>query len=135
MSAEAAVYARLSGYSGLTDLVGDRIYPMVIPPEKRGDAVTYQLIGTTPTPAMRADAPLTRSRIQVSCYGTKTSSQSAYASAKAVRDQVVAALNRFRGTVGGVAVQAVYRLTEFDLYDDDAKVDGVAVDFDVVFEE
>ena len=84
---------------------------------------------------MGADAAVSRSRIQVKCYGTKTASQSAYAAAKAVRDQVVAALNRFRGTAGGVAVQAVYKLTEIDLYDDDAKVDGVAVDFQVVFEE
>lgn len=134
MSAEAAVYGRLSNYSDLTDLVSTNIYPGRLPPGTRGQAVSYELIGHTPTRAMSADAAVARSRVQVNCFGERSGSVSSYASAKAVRDAVVAALNRFRGTAGGVAVQAVYLITEVDLYDQDAKKDGIAVDFDVVFE-
>lgn len=135
MSAEIAVFDRLSNFAGLTALVSNRIFPNIIPPKKAMPAVTYQLITYQPTLAMGSNAGVSRSRIQVSCFGRGSGSASAYASAKGVRDQVVAALDRFRGTAGGVVVQAIYILNEVDLYDDNAKVDGVAIDFDVVFEE
>lgn len=48
MSAESALYSALSGASGLTALVGTRIYPDVIPEDADLPAVVYQRAGTSP---------------------------------------------------------------------------------------
>lgn len=44
MSAEKIVYAALSEHTPLTAIVGDRIYPLVIPEAARLPAVTYDVV-------------------------------------------------------------------------------------------
>lgn len=48
MSAETATHAALSTHSGLTALVGTRIYPLTMPQDCPLPAVTYQLIDDIP---------------------------------------------------------------------------------------
>jgi len=49
MSAETQLYAALSGWTGLTDLVANRIYPDAIPENVDLPAVVYVRAGTNPT--------------------------------------------------------------------------------------
>lgn len=128
MNVEVAVYARLSGFSGLTTLT-NRIRPVLAP---QGDAyplVVYSVISDLPHPAMSRDAKPHRARVQVSSFAKK------FDDMRAVDEQVRLALSRFRGTAGGVVVQDILEDTVQDLYDDSG--DGVyqrARDFTIFYE-
>lgn len=128
MNVDAAVYARLSGFAGLTALT-NRIRPVTAP---QGDAfpyVVYALVSDLPYPAMGVNARPHRARVQVSSFAKK------FDDARAVDAQVRLALSRFRGTSGSVVVQDILEDTVQDLYGDAG--DGVfqrARDFIVYYE-
>lgn len=111
---EEAVANRLSTFGGLTALVGTtppRIWPVLLPQNPVYPAVTYQVISAERTSAMGADTGLRQTRIQVSSWAPK------YADVKAVKEQVRAALQRWRGTVLGVVVQDTFIENESDFFD------------------
>lgn len=69
MSAEAEVYAALSGFSGLISIVGAAIYPDVLPEKTPYPAVVFARVRTEPVISISnvyfgADVGL-----QVSCWG------------------------------------------------------------------
>jgi hypothetical protein len=129
MSADKIVYAVLSGHAGTVALVGTGIYPGVAPESAGTPRIVYQEITLLPVSAMGSDTGLMRSRMQVSVWGAD------YTQSKDVADQVRDALQRYRGTAGGIEVQACYLESSVDLYDEDARRLGVAIDFDIVFRE
>lgn len=123
---ETILYARLSGYSGLTALVGDRIHPVILPEGVTYPAVTYQRISTYPRDSsMSVDNGLVRARFQISIWADT------YASVKSVKEQVRGALQRYTTT----GLQGSYLVSENDLYDEDALKYGVAIDFELVYME
>lgn len=111
MNVDAAVYGRLSGFAGLTALVGSgnscRVRPVAVPQGDVYPYVTYRVISDLPYHAMSVDAALHRARVQVSSIDDD------FNGCRAVDAQVKAALSRFRGTAGGVTVQ--------DIFEDDAR--------------
>lgn len=129
MSGDKIVYAVLSAHAGTVALVGSRLYPGVAPDGAGTPRVVYQEITVQPVSAMGSDTGLMRSRMQISSWGAD------YTQSKDVSDQVRAALQRFRGTAGGIEVQASYLESSVDLYDEDSRRLGVATDFDIVFRE
>lgn len=123
MSLEADLFTRLSTHDGLVALVGQRIYPLVIPQKVAMPAVRYQRVAVTHTSAMGVDAPLTTTLVQVSSHADT------FDGARAVAVQVRAALQRWMDD--DVGVQDVYVESEIDLYDQ-ADLEGgyqVATDF------
>lgn len=110
ISIEEALFRYLSGYAGLSELVGDRIYPDVLPQKVTMPAVKHQRIDTPREYSHSGDSNLAHPRFQFSGFAlTKPA-------AKAVADQIRAAFNaynqgRLNGTIvamggaGGVDVQ------------------------------
>lgn len=86
MSAETELYAVLSGSSGLTALVGTRIYPDILPEETSLPAVVYSRTGTQPIATIHGGNCGEFADLQISAWG-KTR-----VSASAVADQVDVAL-------------------------------------------
>ena len=128
MLIEEAIYSYLSGHAGLIALVGTRIYPLVMPQNTILSAVTFSKVSGPRVHAMQQDAGLAYPRFQVSCWGAT------YKSAKDVAAQVRAALQDFKGTmggVGGVAVSGVFIQDENDLYEPGTQVYHVALDFTI----
>lgn len=126
MVIEEGLYNHLSNHAGLTALVGTQIYPIVIPQGKTPPMVTFQKINGPRVHAMQQDAGMAYPRFQVSCWGMT------YKSAKDVAAQVRAALQDFKGTmggVGGVVVSGVFIEDENDLYEPGTQVYHVALDF------
>lgn len=127
---EAAIYSRLTAYAGLTALVSTRISPLMLPEKTAFPAVSFFLVSRSKFPGMGSDGALTRARIQVDCWGAS------YKSAKDVATQVRGALNRYRGTSGGVTVQEIMIESEGpDLFEDETGIYHVPMDFMMFFEE
>ncbi|MEW5921568.1 MAG: DUF3168 domain-containing protein [Bacillota bacterium] len=126
MVIEEALYAYLSSHVGLTALVGSRIYPLVMPQGTTLPAVTFSKVSGPRVHAMQHDAGLAYPRFQVSCWG------STYKQAKEVAAQVRAALQDFKGTMGGpggAEVSGVFLEDETDLYEPNTQIYHVALDF------
>lgn len=129
---EEAVKARLGAVSGVTSLISTRVYPVKLPQSATLPAVTYQRVSTIRENAMAADPGVARTRLQVTCAADS------YSGLKAVTEAVRAALQRYRGTVGGVVVLDVFLDNETDLFgeeENDAGVYLTAQDFIVIHRE
>lgn len=125
MSLETEIYTQLSGYSGMSALVGSspaRIYPVVIPQNSTMPAMSYQRISSQPVSAMGADTAAVRTRVQVSIFAENFSKTG---NALAVRDKVVAALTRYRGGT----IQDCFRENEQHDFDSDPKFYRIILDF------
>ena len=121
MTIEALIYTRLSGYSGLTALIGTRIYPLVVSELSAYPAVTVQTISNPEREhCMGRDAVISRPRIQITAWADT------YPEVVNVITQVVLALRRYSTT----GIQDTFLIAEpYDLdYEDEAKKYGRAVD-------
>jgi hypothetical protein len=115
---EEALYARLSGYASLTALVGARIYPLRAPQTAPLPYVVYQRISTIRWSAMGVDTGLARPRMQLTAWASTP------AAAKAVKEQVRAALQRWRGTAANVTILDSFLADERDLVDEEQQEAG-----------
>ncbi len=126
MELREALYTYLSGYAGLNALVGDRIYPIVLPQKAVMPAVTYQKISEPQVHVSGADSGPYCPRYQFSCWGTT------YDEACDVAVQVRTALRDYTGVMGGaggVTVQRSFLEDANDLFNEQTERCGVALDF------
>ena len=127
MSIEGAIFARLSGFAGLTALVVSRIYPELAPQSPTSPFLTYSRISTAPREsAMGTDAGLVLPRFQVSSWAD---GEGAFETARAVAEQVRAALQRFRGTLASTEILDSFLDHERHIYDGELQLHQVAMDF------
>lgn len=126
MTVEATLYDRLSNFAGLTALVGNRIYPVVLPEDVTYPAVTYKRMSTVPNVScMVEDTGLVRPRFQVAAWG------SVYDDLVDIKEQVRSALKRWSTT----GVQDTFVVEELDLYDKDTTKIGTAIEVELIYEE
>ena len=126
MKIEEALYAHLKAHTGLSSLVGTRIYPLVLPQNPALPAVTYQKISRAGERVMNNSTTLVvRTRFQISCWATS------YSNAKDVAEQVKLALQDYSGLMGGaggVQVLDVNVVGEQDIYEPDTGIYHLPVD-------
>lgn len=109
MSAEAVVYALLTGAGPVAAIVGSGagalVYPGLLPEGVKPTpaAIVYTLVSAMPMPAIDATAAthMTRSRVQVDLLSAS------YPQLRTLRDAVVAALRFQRGAIAGFQVVSV----------------------------
>lgn len=128
MSIETVMVARLVGYSGLSALVGSRIYPNVMPQNVDFPAISYRRVSTTRESAMGSDTGIARARFQVDSYAKN------YDEVRPVAEKVRAALQRWRNSSGTV-VQDSFIIGETDSYEHETQVHRVSQDFEVIYVE
>lgn len=132
MNLEESLYAYLKTHAGLNALVGTRIYPLILPQPPTLPAVTYFKISRVNQRTMGNPTDvLKRVRVQFSCWATT------YAGAKAIAEQVMAALQDFRGEMGGTGGVQVLDgdvINEQDLYETDTGIYHVPVDVLILHE-
>jgi hypothetical protein len=124
MRLEQALFNHLSTHAGLMAVVGDRIYPYKRPQGCAFPAVTYRRVSGARVRTFGGSTG--KPRIQVDCCGKS------YADAKAVADQVIAALEGFTGLLGGpggVPVSGIQLDNELDDDEPDAGVYTTILDF------
>lgn len=132
MNIEEAIYSYLKDNAGLAALVSDRIYPLTMPQNCTMPAVTYRKVSGPRIHTMGTDPGLAYPRFQFSCWG------SSYSSAKNVAKKVQAALQDYKGQMGGalgVVVQASIMENELDLYEPDTGLYHIPVDLVIWHEE
>ena len=127
---EVGLYAFLAADSGLSALVGTRIYPLLLPQEPTLPAVVYQRISTNPL-GHSNDGPdhLVRVRMQFRCHAATL------LAAKGVADAVRAALDGYSGTMGTVDVKGVFRVDEGDDDEPETATFSVRADYYIMFNE
>lgn len=94
---EEGLLAYLSTYSGLTSLISTRVFPMIIPQAATLPCVTYQRVSTPRELSHDSSGianELAHPRFQFDAWATTLSS------AKAINEQIRAALNGRRGVTG-----------------------------------
>lgn len=130
MNLEQALSAHLRAHTGLTALVGDRIYPLVLPQGCAMPAITYSRVSGTKQRMLTEPGPR-RTRMQISCWGAR------YADPKALVAQVSAALQDFQGVLGGpggIEVLDADVLDNPDLYEEEALTYHVPVDVMILYQ-
>jgi len=128
MSVESVLFTRLSTFPGLTALVGQRIYPNQGPDKPTLPYVTYRRVSSERPSAMGVDVGIVRARFQFDAWADT------FDGASAVREQIRAALQRWRSATGTV-VQDTYFLTDMDLYEEDTRLHHLVADFEINYVE
>jgi len=101
MNAGKAVYGILSANSGVTDIVGTRIFPEIAEQEAVTPFVIYQLQSVAPEDTHDGPSKLDEVRFEFLCYADS------YNEAADLGVAVRAALDRVSGTYNGVHVESV----------------------------
>ena len=101
MNAGKAVYGILSANSGVTDIVGTRIFPEIAEQEAVTPFVIYQLQSVAPEDTHDGPSKLDEVRFEFLCYADS------YNAAADLGVAVRAALDRVSGTYNGVHVESV----------------------------
>ena len=124
MSIESGLYAHLTSDPDVSALVGDRIYPLLVPQDATLPAIAYQRISTGRDETHTGPSGLSQARIQLTCIADS------YDAAKAVADAVRSSLDGFSGTMGGINVGACFVTNDRD--DWAASLDMPVVRLDVI---
>lgn len=126
---EQMLVKELQATSGVTALVGTRIYPQAAPQGTTEDYVTYELVTGRPVQDHGGSGGLHRARVSFLCHAAT------YANAKAVATAIRAVLDGFRGTMQGVPVGMLLLEMEADAgFDDETRMHVVAVDFRMFYQ-
>jgi len=87
MSIETTIYSTLTGYSGLSALIGTRVFPAPAPISAILPLVTYQVINSSPVMNLGGRETTANTVMQFDCWAQT------YSSAKAVNVQLMNALD------------------------------------------
>lgn len=132
MRAESVIYALLTGNSGVTALVGTKVYPGRLPQNTVMPAISYELVSSNEILPINAQAGgvLLRSRVQVTVLAKS------YAETKAVHEAVRKAVLFQRGLIGAVRVISITRdLIGADERDDELGLYMQSVDYLLIHDE
>ncbi len=127
MSIRTDLYSHLSGYAGLTALVGKRIYPLVKPLTTKLPCVVFQVISYTRTYSHGGFSNLARARIQISVFAENVDGQPGYDSVEMISTQVKAAMEVWKDSYPNV--QAVFLVNEVDIYESSTDVFHAPLDY------
>lgn len=129
-SIEEALYTKLAGTAAVTALVGTRIYPAssVQVTDPQITHVTYEKVDGMPYHTHDGPGTFRRARMSYTAKGPT------FASAKAIGDAVLAALDGFQGTVLTVQIQAVLSQEDgIPDYDPETRQHLLMVDFETAY--
>ena len=124
-----ALYARSQAVAGLTALIGTRFYNVQAPQQTAMPYVTFQIVSADRVHVMGRDT-LGRPRVQMDSWGHDRQE------AENVNAQVVAAFNRWSGTVASVVVKDTVTLSDgIDIEADDVTLmPRITSEFEVTYE-
>jgi hypothetical protein len=129
---EEGLVSYLQGYAGLTALISTRMYLARIPETATLPCLTYQRISTPRELAhdtSGASGSLAHPRFQFDAWA------STFSAAKAITEQVRAALNGKTGSTGGVTIRAALVADERMDYDPESNLYRSQSDFIIWHEE
>lgn len=126
---EAVLYAKLIADSGLSALIGTRVYPNVIPQNATLPAIAYQRISTRQTVSHSGPSNLYRPRFQFTAVSTT------YANVKAVAGALRDALNGLTDEATTPPLGVALMDNETDGFTDASDLYSVRQDYFIWFKE
>lgn len=119
MAIDVLLYSRLAAYSGISALVGTRIYPKLLPQTPTLPALTYQRVSNTAT---NGSTVLRESRWQVTCWAATDTG------ARALATQVKTALEEHSDVSVTPGIKYSRIVNEIDDYEPETELHGVILD-------
>ncbi len=95
MTIGTAIVKHLVANSGVAALVGEQIYPELIPAEASLPAISISEVGSLEYQCLEGGAGLFNTTMQINCWSEVVDT------ARSVRKAAIAALDGFAGTMGG----------------------------------
>ena len=132
MQFEEALFSYLKSFQGLSSLVGERIYPLVIPQKASLPAVTYQRVSAVRQHALQMDTGYTTQMYQISCWSKS------YAQSWHIASQLRLSLQNFSGVMGGaegVHIDAVLLEGEMAGFEPDTNTYYYHMEFQFFYKE
>ena len=130
MSTAKVVYARLTTFAGTAAALGIRIFPNQANQGTTYPYVVYEEFDGERFPTMGSDGDLVREPVRVNLWHND------YDVGRALANQVRLALQRFRGTAGGVTVDDIFTVPGSPVtFDDLARAWNFQRDFEVIYRE
>jgi hypothetical protein len=126
---EEALVALLEGAAAVTDIAGERIYPVRLPRGATLPAVTYFLVSGPRDQTQQGPSGLVPARIQVSCWAE------GYDAMKSLADAIRLTLDGYRGTTEGVRIGGIELINSQDLFEPEPEIYQRALDFRVKHSE
>lgn len=119
---ETALHALILADSRFDDLVGTRLYPVLLPADPQLPAVTYQRITTRRDYTTTGPVSLDRVRLQFDVWA------STYSSTKQIQTALLAILED-RSLYAATAIDSIQLDMATDGYEHDARLYRVSMDF------
>lgn len=132
MTAEAVMYALMTGAGPVTSIVDTRVYPVVLPEGKPLPALVLEHVSTYRPPVIDAYAGthMAATRIQCNCLAVS------HIVCRALADAVRLAAQFQRGSIAGVLVHSVLHAGEGPAtYDAETGAFHQPIDFIVTFQQ
>ena len=104
-----ALFKYLSSVPEITDLVGDRIYPVLLPEDCALPAIVYSPVYCDYDSALQGDTGFVRQTMQVVCHANT------YLKTRRLSRMVKNAIQDFRGDMEGLNIAAVFIKTDYEL--------------------
>lgn len=98
---EQAIVDVLENDADVSAIIGDRIFPLVIPQEKALPAITYERVDTDPNDTKSGASTLDGDLIDLDLWGKD------FAVLKDLAKKIRTTLDRFSGTRQGIIVQSI----------------------------
>jgi len=106
-----SLYAYLITVTAITDLVNQRIYPVILPQNSPMPAITYQQLVEIQTHTMGSDSGPGRDIYDIHCWADK------YDDVQSLADAASTALKDKTGTMGSHTLQRILQEDRADIYD------------------
>lgn len=133
MNIEQALYALLTTDTGVSALIGTRLYPLTIAQDVALPAAAYQRISGPRKHAHDGPLSVAEGRFQFTCQAAT------YAAAKSVANAIRQALDGYNGavTVGedSLEIEGSFLVNELDGYEFETEAETVRLDYLILYQE
>lgn len=130
MTVQAALFNRLTNFSGLAALVASRVYPVHAPQNVSKPYITYHRISAVRVLAMVSNTGIVRARYQFDVWADS------FDKTQEIAEQIRLALDRWSGTLEGTEVEVAFILNDGpDLYEDRERLHHKVMDFEINYRE
>lgn len=126
---EEAIYSILTASTNVASLVVTRIYPSYLPQDCTMPAVVYERSATERISTFMADPDMSESTIEVMAFASSVSNVNTLA------DYIRKAITRYKGTVGGIAIDDAWPINEYGTYNDDVGEFQYNITFSIIHAE
>lgn len=127
MSLDSAIYGKLTGTAGISNLVSTRVYPVLAPAGASMPAITYQRISTVEYTSHDGPSGLVRARYEIVAWSSTN------VAARTLADLIRVTLDCTAWVQSSDTVQHGWRDSEELVYDDGTDADrprfGVSMQF------